>query len=387
MTISYNTAMNEDKKRILAIAIIVLIIVGALSTLLLLQTNSQGKSILDEILDNFFKEEDEIEYGDYADIHYIGRFVENDSIFDTSYDDLENRSGGEPLKFFVTLNSSESPSSTYSDYSNSINGEFIKGFIQNLIGLKKGDNVTTNSISPENAYGISPKEGDVINLSDFGGGIVKIVKIKENAKTPPEWVQFGLDPNQTMTIYTLRDESHYIGEAIELNYPSWENSSIVTAINETLIWMKINPPYEIGETFGWIDIKGLEPVTYPENSTSITSINETTIVLNHAPSINDTIQVQEGFSIVSYTVENLTDEKINASMEQSGNKTYKEFNRTTIIERNQTQEIIVDIPDLSLEQIFPYIRELDPDFVLSLSPYADKSVYFEIEVIDIYKAS
>ena len=97
-------------------------------------------------------------------------------------------------------------------------------------------------------------------------GINDIYKYyKENAKTPPEWVQYGLDPNQTMTIYTLRDESHYIGEAVELNYPSWENSSIVTEINETMIWMRITPPYEIGETFGWIDIKTVEPTTYPEN--------------------------------------------------------------------------------------------------------------------------
>ncbi len=379
--------MDEDKKRNLALVIIVIVVASALATVLLLQTDAQGKSILDEILDNFFKEEDVIEYGDYADIHYIGRYANNNTIFDTSYDDADNKSGGEPLNFFVTLNSSESPDALYSDYSNSINGEFIKGFIENLIGLKEGENFTTDDIPPEKAYGIKPSEGDIINLSDFGGGVVKIVRINENAKTPPEWVQFGLDPNQTMTIYTLRDESHYIGEYVELNYPSWENSSIVTKINETLIWMRINPPYEIGEKFGWIDIKGIEPITYPENSTSITNINDTTIVLNHSPSVNESIQVQEGFSIVSYTVENLTDNKIIAYIEESGNKSYKEFNRTTIIERNQTQEIIVDVPDLSLEQIFPYVRELDPDFILSLSPLADETVYFEIEIIDIYKAS
>lgn len=379
--------MKEDKKRNLALAIIIIVIAGALATVLLLQTDEQGKSILNEILDNFFKEEDVIEYGDYADIHYIGRYSNNDTIFDSSYENPDNKSGGEPLNFFVTLNSSETPDALHSDYSNSINGDFVKGFIENLIGLKKGENITTDGISPENAYGIRPSEGDIINLTEFGGGIVKIVKIKENAKTPPEWVQFGLDPNQTMTIYTLRDESHYIGEYVELNYPSWENSSVVTKINETLIWMRINPPYDIGEKFEWIDIKGAEPITYPDNSTSITSINDTTIVLNHAPSVNESIQVQEGFSIVSYTIENLTNDKIIGYIEESGNKTYKEFNRTTIIERNQTQEIIVDVPDLSLEQIFPYVRELDPNFTLSLSPLADKNVYFEIEIIDIYKAS
>jgi len=387
MIISYNSSMKEDKKRNIAVIMLVIIIIGALSTLLLLQTDEEGKSILDQILDNFFKEEDVIEYGDYVEVHYIGRLASNDSIFDSSYSDPENKTGGQPLKFFVTLNSSETPSSKYSEYSNLVNGDFVKGFIENLVGLKKGDNITTDDIPPQNAYGVKPVAGDIINLTDFGGGIVKIVKIKENAKTPPEWIQYGLDPNQTMTIYTLRDESHYIGEAVELNYPSWENSSIVTKINETLIWMRINPPYEIGETFGWIDIKTEEPTTYPENSTSIISINDTAIVINHAPSTNDTIQVQEGFSIVTYTVENLTDDRIIAYLDQSGNKTYREFNRTTIIQRNETQEIIVDVPDLSLEQIFPYIRELDSDFELSLSELADETVYFDIKIVNIYKAS
>lgn len=379
--------MKEERKRNFAAAILVIIIVVALSFILLLQTDTEGKTVLDKILKNLFKEEDIIEFGDYADVHYIGRYSSNDMVFDSSYNDVDNKSGGKPLQIFVTLNSSEIPSSLYSNYSNKINGNYIEGFINNLIGLKKGDNSTTDNIPPEKAYGVTPVVGDVINLSEFGGGVVKIVDIKENQSPPLEWIQYGLDPNQTITIYTLRDESHYVGEIIEMNYPSWENSSVVTMINDTTMWMHITPPYEVGDTFGWIDIKSDEPTTYPENSSTIESINETTIILKHTPSINDTLQIQEGYSIVEYIVENLTSEKIIAYMNQSGNKTYKELNRTSIIQRNESQEIIIDIPDLSLEQIFPYIRDLDPSFTLSLHELADETIYFEINIIDIYKSS
>ncbi|MFW9922471.1 MAG: hypothetical protein ACFFDW_04185, partial [Candidatus Thorarchaeota archaeon] len=76
-----------------------------------------------------------------------------------------------------------------------------------------------------------------IDLTAFNSGIFSIFDIKENVSMPEMYAEvFG---NVTTTLYTLRDESHYLGEiykqgGIDL-YPYWKDASIVTRINDTLI--------------------------------------------------------------------------------------------------------------------------------------------------------
>ena len=83
--ISFNTSMKEAKKRNLALALLVIIIVAALSVLLLLQTDADGKSLFDKIVENIIVEEKSIELGDLAEINYIGRYASNNTVFDSSY--------------------------------------------------------------------------------------------------------------------------------------------------------------------------------------------------------------------------------------------------------------------------------------------------------------
>jgi hypothetical protein len=195
------------------------------------------------------------------------------------------------------------------------------------------------------------------------------------------------------TLYVLRESWHYIGEFVDTAYPSWENSSVVTKINETLIWMHITPTTAVGENFTWIDadIDTGTQTTYPENTSSITNITNDAIVVTHTPSVNDTIDIVTVFGSASYTVENVTDDKINASyvIDDGGNKSYLEFDRTTTIQRNETQNI-TDPPypgELLEEQLFPYLRSLYPDFNLSCHEYAGKTLYFEVEIVKLYKTS
>jgi len=64
------------------------------------------------------------------------------------------------------------------------------------------------------------------------------------------------------------------------------------------------------------------------------------------------------------------------------------FNRTVPLERNDTLDITSPTPAEILEnQLFAFIRIIDDDFTLSLSSYADETVYFEIDVIDVYNGS
>jgi len=169
--ISFKAAMQSEK---LAIIVLVVIIAGALSAYLV-SSNSEY------IFENLFGKPEPIPsnntigFGDNVDLNYIGRYASNNTIFDTSYNDTETKTGGTPLKVFVTLNSSDI--SSKSGYST-----VIEGFADGLIGLKENESRTIGPIPPEKAYGVKPIIGDILDLTDLIGvtQIYKIVDIKED---------------------------------------------------------------------------------------------------------------------------------------------------------------------------------------------------------------
>lgn len=380
----YNTDMQNEKIAIIALGIIIF---GALSVFL-------AATYSEEILNNLFPEEKTIEFGDCADVNYIGKF-ENGTVFDSSYAYVENKTNGIPLKIFVTMNKSEAPPTDYPLYSSGI----IDGFMEGLIGLKAGETATIGPIPPEKAYGVTPKVGDVIDISELAGTtyILKIIQIEENVPMPEDYVQFLGD--ELTNVYTLKQDWHFIGEIVDEFfglYPSWNNSSIVTKINETKLWYYTTPSVEIGNNFSWIDqdtSSGFQIVTiYPEESSNIIAINDSEIVIQHNPLINSIISIQDAFgSVTSYTVENITSEKINTSFEDvsTGDKSYVEFDRKVTILRNNSINITVpNIPSYLMEQqLLMLIRQSDPDFKLSLHELSDHILYFEVEIVEVYKTS
>jgi len=110
--------------------------------------------------ENFFTEKvtisGEIAAGDCVEVNYIGSFEINNTIFDTSYEDVANDSGiynelrtYEPLKIFVNPDGDLTVPEDYSDFTSSM----IPGFINGLIGMEEGE-TNTVVIQPEDAYGI-----------------------------------------------------------------------------------------------------------------------------------------------------------------------------------------------------------------------------------------
>lgn len=384
--ISFNTDMQNEK--IAAIALVI-IIVGALSVYL-------GVTYGEDILKNLFgetKELNTIETGDCIDVHYIGRYASNSTVFDTSYSDLENKTGGTPLNIFVSFNMTEMPPEGYETYTS----EMIKGFMDGLIGLKEGETATIGPIPPEKAYGVYPKVGDLIDLTEFYGTtngdsyLYEISNIQENVSMPADFESAYGDV--TTSLYVLKEAWHYIGEIIETSYPSWDNSSVVTKINETLMWMEITPSTDIGENFTWseIDVNTGIQITYPENTSSITNMTNDTIVVTHNLKVDDAIEVASIYGSMYYTVENLTDDKINASyiIDEGGNKSYAEFDRLTTIQRNQTQNITFPTfpGELLEEQLFSYLRIFASDFYLGFNDLAGETLYFEVEIVEVHKTS
>lgn len=376
--------MQNEKIAIIALAII---IIGALSIFL-------AATYSEDILDNLFPEEKTIEIGDCADVNYVGTLV-NGNVFDSSYAFPDNKTNGNPLKIFVTMNLSETPPTDFSGYSAGL----IEGFMEGLIGLKEGETATIGPIPPEKAYGVTPKVGDVIDLSALGEGDVslKVLKINENLPIPSDFI--GLLGEGITTIYVVRDESHYIGETIDTYVDNekiahWENATVVTKINETLLWRYTTPLEDKYENLTWVDANFVESyqITYPTYASTITSINETTFIVTITPEINETISFFDAENPYGlyYIIESVTDDKIITYLDDGAsveNRTRREFDRSLTVQRNETFDITYSFPSGYLEMLLEYLRSEDSSIIYSTAELADKTLYFEVEIVEVYKTS
>jgi hypothetical protein len=366
--------MQREK---IAVAGLVIIIVVALFAYL---------ATTEDLFSNIFGDEEvssDIEIGDCVELHYIGKFT-NGTIFDSSYDNTTNKSGGTPAKFFVSLDMTQSPPEDYYDYQ-----QGIEGFTEGLVGMKEGEEATIGPIPPEKAYGVAPTIGDSIEMSNesLGGNIsLEFVDIQINVSLPDEFAGYGFaDPT---TLYFLKDNTHYKGEKMT-SYPSWENASVITKINDTMVWIETTPPEDKIENFTWqeIDLSTGGLITYWENSSNA-EINETTIVVTHTPAINDTFEYVSGYETIVYTVVNITEDKINVSyLDYDGNTSYTLIDRKTTIERNQTQDIIFSFPTEYLEYLLSYFKMIDDTINYSLSDLAGETLIFEVEIVKVHKTS
>ncbi|MBN2066637.1 MAG: FKBP-type peptidyl-prolyl cis-trans isomerase [Candidatus Thermoplasmatota archaeon] len=364
--------MQNEK---LAIIGLVVIVVGAFSIYL-------GVMYGEDILANLSGEGETIALGDCADVHYVGTYASNGTVFDFSYDDAEAKTGGMPLNVFVSLNSSASPPEGYEDY---VTG--IEGFIEGLVGLKKGETATIGPIPPEKAYGLYPEVGDTLYVTDPSTGAVllniEFVAIEENVSIPEEYVE--MLGNGTTTLFTIKDLSSVVGDYYNI-YPSWINATIITKTNETKMWIYTTPSQDKQTNFTWIDpIMGIE---YWENASSITGMNNSTIVVTHTPAINDTFVIQDWSDMVTYTVVSMNDTAINVSYDDgAGNITYDVIDRIVTIERNESFDIAYEFPQDLMEYLIYQAQQYNPDITMSVHPLAGKSLTFEVKIVDVYKAS
>ena len=172
--ILFNPNMQTEKIAVIGIAIIV---VGALGFYAITRPNDEGVTLLDQILENLSSSSDVIELGDCADVHYIGRYASNDTVFSTSYDDAEAKTGGTPLHVFISDNESAAPPEDYTDYYTNIFSFLMdqdttyldylaspfaikQDFYQYLIDMEEGETKTTEVLQPEDAFGLEPNIGD-----------------------------------------------------------------------------------------------------------------------------------------------------------------------------------------------------------------------------------
>jgi FKBP-type peptidyl-prolyl cis-trans isomerase 2 len=387
--ISFNTGMKEAKKRNLAVAILVIIIIGALSVLLLLQTDAEGKTLFDKIVENIIVEEKTIELGDLADINYIGRYASNNSVFDSSYEDVENKLNDTPLKVFISKNKSELPPTGYEGYSSDI----IDGLLEGLIGLKEGVTTTIGPIPPSKAYGNNKLEiGDSFETGNLAMILNKTVEVTNHTGSAIElkWINIENFGKFSMPQLILKDLTSMDPSKMVIYPPPyylWENSTeIIDITNETVtVFTSPTKSENISGNITGIQYEEEAMFIFPDATTA--EWDNTTITLTSSPKIGDEyVLFQEspyGSINLTFTVENVTDDKINVSFVYEEDKTYQESIRTITFNRTFEMPRMYSIPMM-------YIYLLEEDIEkggYSLHELAGEELIFEVTVEDIYKPS
>jgi len=389
--ISFKPAMQSEK---IAIIALVVIIVGALS-IYLVATNDV------DIFNNLFDGKDEdklkntIALGDCADVNYIGRYASNNTIFDSSYEYPENKSGEVPLQMFISLNNSEiSPKPGYVG--------IIEGLAEGLIGLKENDTTNIGPIPPEKAYGKKLKVGDTFTTKVIALELNQTVEVINytSDSLSLKWIDFEDLGSFTMPIGILLEDltnAYYTGLIHEYlpPYYLWENSSeIISIMNETIEVITTPSKSEnIVEEMTMIPIgENLELFfVFPDATTAIWDDN--TISLTSSPLAGSNyLFTSQGLNL-TFTIDNVSSSHFNISYFDTGgqitplgtpiNKTIQ-FNRTKILRYiyNNIPLSILDIP--FAESLFGLDLE---NHGYSLNKLSGESLNFEVEIVKIYKTS
>lgn len=372
--------MQIEKAGVYALVGLIVIVVAAL-----------GMYIFRNDLESMFYKPKVVEIGDCVEVNYIAMYASNGTIFETSYKDVAKKNNiydenisYQPLKIYVDLEWGYPPEG-YEEFSSN----HIRGVIEGIIGMKEGEEKKI-IVPPEKGYGVKPKLGDILNISVLPYPW-KVVGIKEG-ESMPEIFQ-GFYGNNTTTIYVLGISGLNQGDILPdfLNpYPCWENSSVITKLNETKAWVYIIPTVEKNEsfTFEWYDSDEYALIIFPQNRSHIIDMDNNSIIVETDFRINDTIIISIGYFSYDYKVQNITSDKVNASYTMpDGNMSYKEFDRVINIERNQTINITEEYPEELLTEIFSYVRMLDPSFMYSFDRLADQTLIYDLKVEKVYKTS
>jgi len=376
--------MKNEK---LAIVVMVILIVSALSAYFIIFYG-------DDIVQNLLQVKPEIAVGDCADVSYIGRYSSNGTIFDTSYTDSVNKTGSSPLNIFVSLNKSDAPPTGYEQYSSGI----IDGFMNGLIGLKQGDTITIGPIAPAQAYGMKLSEGDMFYSESILFGLNLTVEVTN--RTSENISLYWSDPERfdhfTLPQIIIKDLSKIkTNENLAVTiYPPffiWENETTLVNTTDDVVTVRLDPT----KTDGFVDMitpyyqYNLTKIEFVfPNATTATWTN-TTVTLISSPQIGVVYPYTYSYFGMpintSFTVQNVTDTKINLSSPASteGEKFYTEIDRTLTFNRTLTIERrFLNIPMQVFTQLYTGDVELSG---FSLAPLAGEYLEFEVTIDQVYK--
>jgi FKBP-type peptidyl-prolyl cis-trans isomerase 2 len=377
--ILFNAFMQYEK---IAIIALVIIIIGALSIYL-------ATAYSEEILNNLFPEEKTIEIGDCADVNYIGTFV-NGTVFDTSYAYPENKTGGTPLKVFITMNQSEAPPTEYPQYSSGL----IEGFMEGLIGLKEGETATIGPIPPEKAYGARKiGVGDTLTTSivmysnegyNFNQTFEVIESNAENITI--KWIDVDDLGTFTLPEGILMEDLESAYYTIYENLPPffiWENATEVTRITDDYVELKIMPTTseKISDEITFLTVDNKLGTIFPDATTA--EWDNTSVTITSSPLKGANYSLNYMGTELTIIVDNITEDHVNITIEAQGEKQSISLNRTITFNRTYSLRRNYIIPGM-YQMIFTEDFEREG---YSTHELAGEELIFKVTIEEIYKTS
>lgn len=355
-----------------------------------------GVSYGEDILSNLREEEKVIEIGDCADIHYIGTLSDG-TIFDSSYSDPETKTGGSPLKVFISLDPFASPPTGYLQYSAGL----LEGFMQGLIGLKEGETAVIGPIPPEEAYGENRLDiGSVFSTETLAIMLdvdVEVIEVTDKGIVV-KWINVEDFGNFTSPQAIISDfEMLQIDQSRAIQIPPpgylWENSTRIEKISNDSVEVKIHPTTSeniVEEFYPIYTAENLmKPTYFVIPNVTIATWDNDTITLSTEVEIGDNFTLsQEMYGMVfttTFTVVDVSDTKVNFSIESEGEDIqYNEVNKLFTFNRTYEIKRIFEIPELYLNYFFSEDIE---DAGYSIHPLAGEALTFEVTVKEVYKTS
>ena len=329
-----------------------------------------------------------IAIGDCADVNYIGRYASNNTIFNTSYQYPQDKSGGIPLKIFVSYNkSATSPKSGYS-------ASMIEGFMEGLIGMKDGVTKIIGPIPPEKAYGVKFGVGAIFISQYFAFGMDQTVEVTSytSEKFSVKWIQMENLGNFTMpqlVINNLQSTKETEMVIYPPPYYIWENATSIISITDNSVIVRTTPTKstDLSDTVKDVRYGEKQMLIFPNVTTASWDDNTITIVCKPLVGQNYTFQTSGYTGMINITIHinSIIGDKINVTItnDQSSEPTYLDvykvltFDRTYILPRYYK--------NIPATYISYYYGEDIKKAGYSNHPLAGESVTFEVTVEKIYK--
>jgi FKBP-type peptidyl-prolyl cis-trans isomerase 2 len=367
----------------IALVTLVIIVIAALSVFLI--------AVNTDIFENIFKEKLSISEGDCADVYYIGRYSSNNTVFDSSYTDVENKTGGTPLTIFASFDiNATSPKQGY-------NSGMIEGFMEGLIGMQEGETKIIGPIPPEKGYGVRKfTVGSIFTTQYLAFGLNQTAEVIEytSENLTVKWIDMETLGNFTMPQLVIND-LHSLNETEMVIYPPpyyiWENSTSIINITDTDVTVSTTPTKSTNLSDEVKDVRYGEKQMLVFPGVTSASWDESTITVESSPVVGENYTFEtEGYTgMVTITVHinNITGDMINVTItnDLSPEPVYLDvyriltFNRTFTLPRYYN-----NIPTMYVS----YFYEEDIEKAgYSLSPLAGETLTFEVTVEKVYKTS
>lgn len=333
-----------------------------------------------------------VEDGDCIYLSYIGRYCSNNTVFASSFEYPENRSGDTPYAAFITVE--ENKSSWHSSFT-----KIIFGLSEGILGMKEGQSKTIGPIPPSKAFFELPVVGDTFSstIATYGSFVQEFEIVSFNESLDVYWKDVGevgekqFPPKYLFDVSSEPDFGFDVTGLISFSPPFdlFESGSVIANVSDFSVTyrleenasLNLSPDNNIIE-FQW---------GFFENERAFIFLGETEVVMHNEtfdllidPPSTSPIFLMQGDEIVTLAVENLTDDVIvltltsedeNASVEWVEVPRVLTFDREVVIPRNYS--------------IIPYYFEALntnlADVGLGLGPYAGESVIYDVFVHKIYK--